>query len=245
MKNLPAVSDENCMKNYPEARANERDCLIEKVEIKQGDAVLDIQAAAGYLSDKIANNLDWQVSCYCLEPSEIHRNRLNEKHIPIPNSVEHFPDIRTASIDVAVGLAGLHHSNCHQSTMNEVARVLKPNGQFAICDVVKDSNIAAWLNEYVDKHTPTGHQGNFVELGTLKQQCENAGFIEVTEKVESVPWYFPSEEVLVSFFKGLFGLTSSLAEVQDAIHHYFDIIVEPQRVTVPWQLLYVSGYKAQ
>lgn len=243
MNNHPAISDAKCMLNFPEARAKERDCLLSKVNILSEFSVLDIQSAAGYLSDKVYKNLDGKVSCYCLEPSDVHRQRLQPFHIAINNPIEYFPSIATNTIDVAIGLAGLHHSNCHQSTINEMARTLKPGGQFAICDVIVGSNIALWLNEYVDKHSVAGHKGNFVQQYILKTQCETAGLIDVNEQVEQVPWHFPSENDLISFFKGLFGLTSSLEEVKEAIHHYFEIIVEPDLVTVPWHLLYVSGIK--
>lgn len=243
MKNLPAISDPSIINKLPEARANERDTLISKVCIQPNDNVLDIQAAAGYLTDKIYKNLDGQVNCYCLEPSEIHRSRLSPNYIAIDQEVEYFPEIQTSSIDVAVGLAGLHHSNDHFKTLSEVYRVLKPNAQFAICDVIKGSNIANWLNEFVDANTPSGHQGNFVETGQLINQCLELDFKCLKEEVVSVPWVFPSMALFHAFFKGIFGLTCDLSLVEKATQEYFKAEIYQDKVVVPWELLYISGRK--
>ncbi|NMH60492.1 class I SAM-dependent methyltransferase [Alteromonas ponticola] len=243
MKNLPAVSDENCMKDYPEIRANERDRLLHYVRIHPNASVLDIQAAGGFLSDKVYQNLDGQVTCYCLEPSDIHRARLKSYHVPVNDEVENFPTIATESMDVAIGLAGLHHSNSHQSTLNEAYRALKPGGQFAVCDVVIGSNIARWLNEYVDANCASGHKGVFVEENSLQQQILNAGFSNVRLSHDDVPWVFPSMQVFVSFFKGLFGLQTTLEEIERAIFDYFEPQILPDRVILPWRLLYATGLK--
>ncbi|MCW8109487.1 class I SAM-dependent methyltransferase [Alteromonas ponticola] len=243
MKNLPAVSDENCMKDYPEIRANERDRLLQYVRIRPHSNVLDIQAAGGYLSDKVYRNLQGQVTCYCLEPSDIHRARLKSYHVAVNDEVECFPQIATESMDVAIGLAGLHHSDCHQSTLNEAYRSLKSGGQLAICDVVVGSNIARWLNEYVDAHSASGHKGVFIEETSLRAQLVKAGFSNVRLSHDDVPWVFPSMSVFVNFFKGLFGLETSLHEIENAIFDYFTPQIHAEQVILPWRLLYATGLK--
>ena len=113
MKIYPTVSDPLAMIKFPHARSKERDTLIEYVDLKAGQKVLDIQSAGGFLSDEVYNRLSQDVSCICIEPNEELASRLNPRYKWIDNPVEQFYHLKDNSIDVALGLAGLHHSVSH------------------------------------------------------------------------------------------------------------------------------------
>lgn len=55
--NFPTVSDPAAMLDFPDARNNERDTLLDYVELHTGATVLDIQSAGGYLSDEVNRRL--------------------------------------------------------------------------------------------------------------------------------------------------------------------------------------------
>lgn len=231
------------MINFPHARAKERDTLIEYVDLKAGQWVLDIQAAGGFLSDEIDKRLAQDVSCICIEPCEELASRLNPRYKWINNPVEQFYHLEDNSIDVALGLCGLHHSVSHTDTIQEVYRVLKPGGQFAFCDVEQGSHIARWLNEFVDQHNSAGHKGNFLKLGHSRQLLCSAGFVSVKEEIRKVPWVFEHREAIPLFFKGLFGLSPTIEEISLVINNYFDVEISGSYLLVDWHLIYCYGEK--
>jgi hypothetical protein len=241
--NFPAVSDERAMRLYSQARDNERRALLELVDLQPGSVVLDIQAAGGYLSDGVYAQLQGDVSCVCVEPCELLRKRLSKAYRVIDNPVHDFFDVASDSVNTVLGLAGLHHSASHLATVSESFRVLQPGGMFAVCDVISASDIARWLNDFVDANNPSGHKGVFLEGGQLTDMMIGAGFAAAFEEVKYVPWVFASEQDMVTFFKGLFGLTCPLSKVREAIHDYFTIRRDAAGVSVDWRLIYGSGRK--
>jgi len=241
--NHPAISDAFAMSSFPNVRNNERDALINLVPIKNNDVTLDIQSAGGYLSDEINRKFHSNIECICLEPSDILRGRLNDSYKKINNPVENFYSISNNTIDVALGLAGLHHSNSHIATIREVYRVLKQDGYFAVCDVHKGSRLSYWLNEFVNEHNPEGHQGNFIYPNEVTALCHKVGFKNINETQKDVPWQFDKYEDIAPFFKALFGLSCSLTEINQALKEYFIIHQTPNSCIVEWKLIYCHAQK--
>ena len=131
----------------------------------------------------------------------------------------------------------------HTCTIKETYRVLKPGGQFAFCDVEHDSSIARWLNEFVDQHNPAGHKGNFLKPGHSRQLLCSADFVSVKEEIRKVPWVFDHREDIPLFFKGLFGLSATIGEINLAINNYFNLEISGNYVLVDWRLIYCYGEK--
>jgi SAM-dependent methyltransferase len=242
-QNHPAVSDESAMKTYPHARDKELEALLNQVPLLPGSTVVDIQAAGGYLADGIQEKLQGNVELICIEPVKALNQRLNPKYVIVEDNVEDWPSIAPESVDVVLGLAGLHHSNNQQATVNEAFRVLKPGGYFAVCDVIDDSAVANWLNNYVHQHNPNGHIGDFLSPGEASKLMRNSGFHQIHETINSVPWVLPDENHLATFFKGLFGLTPAISEVKKAIPGYLNLLHRDHQVEVEWQLIYAAAQK--
>ena len=238
---LPAISDPSAMADYGASRHAERDALLELVNWRPGMVTLDVQSAAGFLSDAIRQNLGGDVTTLCLEPSDELRQRLSSAHTAIDNPVEHFTSVADQSVDAVLGLVGLHHSQSHGATIRESFRVLKPGGQCAYCEVESGSNIARWLNDFVDANNPAGHEGNFVEPGAMAELFREAGFESVTESRREVPWRFNAREDIPRFFRGLFGLACSEADVAAAMADYFTVRPEGDHWLVDWHLQYCVG----
>jgi SAM-dependent methyltransferase len=241
--NHPTVSSPTVMETFPRVRDNERDTLFDYVSLKQESSVLDIQAAGGYLSDEVYRRLQGQVTVVCIEPSPELRARLNPAYTIIDNPVEDFNSVADHSIDTVLGLIALHHSNSHIATIGEAFRVLKTAGEMVICDVYEDSRLADWLNIFVGTHCPGGHTGNFPAAGSVRQLCEQCGFVDVVEEPRDVPWIFSCRADIAEFFQGLFGLKVSTQEIDAALDDYFTIRHENGRVIVEWQLMYCHARK--
>jgi len=241
--NYPAVSAEWAMDEFPDAREAERSKLIELAEITPGMKVLDLQAAGGYLSDGIFEQLHGDVDIICLEPCRHLSCRLSNHYKLIEDPVEKWCSIESGSYDVVIGLAGLHHSNDQQSTVSEAYRALKPGGKLVICDVIEGSDIAKWLNEYVNDNNPAGHKGNFLNNGEMTRLFRAAGFKQLEESICSVPWLFKSKNDIAHFFKGLFGLRPAESEILRAIDEYLRIIKTQDGHKVDWNLIFTVGIK--
>lgn len=241
--NFPTVSIPEAMKLYADSRNAERDTLLDHVRLQPGMAVLDIQAAGGYLSDEVYRRLGGKVTNICVEPNPELRARLNPVYRIIDNPVEHFYSIPDQTIDVALGLIGLHHSNSHTATLGEAFRVLKPGGELAMCDVVEGSRLALWLNEFVREHCPGGHDGNFPAAGSMAHICRSLGFAEVGEQIRDVPWIFRRRKDIAIFFRGLFALETTLDRIDEALDQYFTIEEATDHCKVGWQLAYCHARK--
>ncbi|MCF6311321.1 MAG: class I SAM-dependent methyltransferase [Verrucomicrobiales bacterium] len=239
--NFPAISDPNVMAAFPDARLAERDALLELVELHRDQRVLDVQAAGGFLSDEVYLRLGGEVECVCVEPCEELGLRLNSKFKWLKEDVEYFPSVQGGSIDVVLGLAGLHHSDSHFDTIKSSYRVLKMGGELAVCDVEQDSSLAAWLNDFVDRHNPVGHEGRFLKFGQTGDFLDRAGFTAIREFRKNVPWRFKDKHCAAVFFKGLFGLDLDLEQVLLAIDEHFDVKEVEHEVFIDWRLIYCYG----
>lgn len=242
-RNLPTVSDQAVTDALGDARSGERDTLLSYVQLSPGMTTLDIQSAGGYLSDEIFRRLKGDVHCICVEPSDALRRRLRPEFRPVSDPVECFPSVGDASVDVALGLAGLHHSESHGDTLAEAFRVLRPGGQLAMCDVEHGSGLGDWLNDFVDRHNPAGHHGRFLHFGQTSRLLRDLGFMEAAEERRSVPWRFARAEQVPVFFKALFGLDIDTAAIRRGIDHHLRLSTVPDGVAVDWELIYVHARK--
>lgn len=241
--NHPAISDLSAMQNYPNARDAELQMLLSLVPLFPGCRVVDIQAAGGYLSDGVNTLLQGDVELVCIEPVKALNQRLHPDYRVVEDKIENWSSIKSGTIDIVLGLAGLHHSDDQQKTVNEAFRVLKPGGFFAVCDVIDDSAIASWLNNYVNQYNPNGHKGDFISSGEVSILMQQAGFYRVQETIENVPWILANEDHLAKFFKGLFGLMSSIADIKKAVPVYLNLNAKEQHIEVEWQLIYAVAQK--
>jgi len=240
---LPTTSAPWAMAEFADARRAELDLLCAQVRLPETGTLLDLQAAGGFVADAIAARSGGRIHCICVEPSAALRARLAPQHTVYADEIDKLVSVADASIDVALGLAGLHHSRSAARTIAEVFRALVPGGQFGLCDVAPASPVARWLNEFVNEHNPNGHDGRFVARDEIETLLREAGYVDVRTSVESVPWHFAGDAELLRFFAGLFGLQCDSATIARGIAKYFDVDRSDRGVTVGWELIYAQARK--
>ena len=241
----PTTSIASIVADYPKARSNERDALLDLVKLKPGSTVLDVQAADGYLSDAVSQRLCGNVSCICIEPTQALSQRIARIHTVYDNPTDDMHSIADQSIDTVLGLAGLHHSQSIPRAIQEAYRVLKPGGEYAVCEVEKETAMAHWLNKHVNALNPQGHEGTFLNQGELSLEMEKAGFKMLCEQRKQVPWILDSEDDMIRFFKGVFGLSASLERIRAAIYDCLQIDSRDGKTIVNWHLIYGKGQKPE
>lgn len=127
------------MAEYADARRAELERLCAQVSLPETGT---LQAAGGFVTDAIAARSGGRIHCVCVEPSAALSARLAPQHTIYADEIDDLASDADASIDVVLGLAGLHHSRSAARTLAEVFRVLVPGGQFGLCDVAPESPVA-------------------------------------------------------------------------------------------------------
>jgi cyclopropane fatty-acyl-phospholipid synthase-like methyltransferase len=227
---------------FPSARHIERQLLLNLLDLKPKDIVIDAPAGGGFVSEALQEHV---MKTICIEPSpEFARS------IPISWQTHCEPiyktTLATASATKYASLAGLHHLSPEdmKATFAEAYRLLQPAGIIAVADVKTCTKQAQFLNGPVDRYTDTGHQGKYFETGKLSEYLRDAEFSNVQEQHHEFDWIFDTQDQMFAFVKMLFGMTkATLDQVAEAINEYLSPHVQIHKATLTWGLTYASGAK--
>jgi ubiquinone/menaquinone biosynthesis C-methylase UbiE len=230
---------------WPLAREAERRALLQRLDCRPGQTIVDAPAGGGYVADGVAASLDGDVQIVCVEPSARFAGPIAGRHRTLVNPLDNV-ELPPQSVDGVASLAGLHHIEDRRPIYREWARLLKRGGRLAVGDVASGTGTGEFLNTFVDRHTPGGHAGIFVEQSEFRTQIGAAGFSVIEESLQRVPWGFADLESLGKFCKRLFGIET--ADVHTTIRE-LDRLVGIGRetdgeVALQWELRFATAVRA-
>lgn len=246
-KNYQDIFDERgnnyhrAMIEYPLARKEEFDHVVELSEINDGQVICDIPSGGGYLNQFIDN----QVKIISVETSQqfIKNLKSQKNHISVFwQDMSHIP-LDTESIDRTISLAGLHHLENKNIFYQEVYRILKKGGIFCLADVKDKSGVAKFLNIFVDQNSSMGHQGDFLNDST-KYELEASNFTILYDSTIEFYWKFNTQKNMVDFCKLLFGIDQATdLQILEGIEQYLGYKIIEEKYYMNWELYFLKLLK--
>lgn len=234
----------NAIAKHPNARHFERQALIDLIHFTPASHLLDAPAGGGYVASGIREQIGPGHTITCIEPAANFARGITHAFNIINGPIDQIP-LDDGSVDIIASLSGLHHIENRAGVFLEWARVLKSGGQIAVADVAEGSGVDQFLNIFVDKYTPQGHEGIFFPKGELSRHLTDNGFNVSSESITAVPWVFSTEQDMAEFCIALFYLQNvEKDEVLENLEKHVGIDRSANgEVAIKWSLCYAHGTK--
>jgi SAM-dependent methyltransferase len=214
----------------PSARHAEFEAAIAPLEGYEG-LLCDMPSGGGYLAAHLPSGMrylgvdpsdDFIDAC----PLGLERIKADVTNVPRADG----------SVDCLVSLAGLHHEADLGAVFAEMRRLLKPGGRAVIADAAVGTAPARFLNGFVDRNNPMGHDGHFLDERT-PAFLEEAGFTIADDRLLQTPWRFDSREEAGAFCRQLFGMPSLTPEaVAEAMEREIGFVRSRGGLHLKWEL---------
>lgn len=188
------------------ARLAEFAAVLEPLHGRPVGLLCDLPSGGGYLAEHLPQGMDY----VGVDPSDDFIEACPPGLRRIQATVTEVP-LADASVDFVISLAALHHEPDLSAVFGEMRRLLKPGGRAVLADVAAGTRPATFLNGFVDRHNPMGHEGHFLDE-TLGRLLESAGFTIADDRLLETPWRFDSAEQAGGFCRELFWMPELTTE---------------------------------
>jgi SAM-dependent methyltransferase len=218
------------------ARQAEFQQVIQLAELCPDMTIGDIPSGGGYLQ----THLNQPATLLTVETTaEFLQNHPDQPHPILCDRFSHIP-LPSNHLDRIISLAGVHHFENQPAFYQEAYRLLKPNGLFILADVQDDTPVAHFLNDFVHRHNPNGHRGQFLTRQT-GSQLQQTGFSLQKSQLTSVPWRFQTLPQMVQFCQLLFGLDlATPAQTLNGLTTYLGYQFLEGEYHLNWELLFLQ-----
>ncbi len=223
---------------YENVLENENKTAVSILNPTKGDKILHI-AASGVNIKKYINLED-------IELTEVDQNEefAHAGDVDYIDITEMPYDDNT--FDKVIVIANFHHSNNTERELiyKEIFRVLKPDGKFILGDVMKYSLQDFFLNGFVNKYNPNGHNGQFFDYYDI-ELFRKTGFRIKIENA-SYTWNFESKDELEDFAYNFFYLINlEKNKIYNEIKKYLIVNqTDEGKITWNWRLMYFIATKS-
>ena len=199
-----ATSYHSAMRRWPRARDAEFRAAVGPLADAMDGVVCDMPSGGCYLAHYLRPGLRY----LSVEPADgFFEGGNGELQARVIAPIHDVP-LPDASVDHIVSLAGLHHEPRLPPVFNEMRRLMKTGGRIVIADVERETAPARFLNGFVDRNNPRGHDGRFLD-GCTSGLLAECGFTVVEDVMVEVPWSFDSMEDAGAFCSDLFGIADA------------------------------------
>ena len=227
------------LNRYPEARAEEFNTAAVAARAEPGQRIVDVPAGGGMLSRYLPETCS--VARLECAPGFSSGDQLRS-HARADYSCWPLAD---GCADRVISVAGVHHVEDKRPFFSEISRCLAPDGVLLLAEVAEDSVIDRFLDGFIDKHNPQGHNGFYLNDQTvvdLRQAGLEVG--SVTE--QAYHWNFDSAEDMRAYCSDQFGLRLlDQAQFVDGLSEYLSLEIDAEnRVKLPWVLRHIRAVKA-
>lgn len=214
----------------PRARDVEFRAVLEPLE-GRGGVLCDMPSGGAYLAPYLPEG--WRY--VGIDPADDFIDACPTGLQRIKSTITDVP-LSDGSADAVVSLAGLHHEPDLPKVFREMRRLLKPGGRAVLADVGAGTSPAIFLNGFVDRNNPMGHEGHFLD-DRLTRLLEDAGFAIADDRLIEASWHFGNLEEAGSFCRQLFWMPSlTPTEVADAMESEIGFVFEEDCPRLRWQL---------
>ncbi len=204
------------MLEMPMARLEEREMLMEYLNPKIGEKILEIGAGTGFYSQYIAQQI-FPGTLVASDPSP-------EQLLNIPSAPEQNIKLVVAGADtLAIGEDPLeynsfdavwafgcfHHILDKTRSFNNIYSLLKPGGRLIISDVYAGSDLAKHFDLHVAKYCATGHEVAFLTREFADSLCYISGFEKPFFYDVNIPLNFSKREDIGYFIYKIHAMIRS------------------------------------